>query len=184
MTSLDNVIPFLAGLVLAAWKAQEQTRDLQGRTVCLRAVNQMTNQFYDLAERLLNDPAMPDTLKNAIYDMTFAVTNEAAGRKSVDVILESLTSNKSSLSGSSGSLESGLAALRKEDRSDLYDDFHTAIRTAIMALVLSYGPDHSKVVFEVEATRNTSVMLAITTKLVAVLSDWFGGDGGPQKVAA
>jgi hypothetical protein len=81
-------------------------------------------------------------------------------------------------------LESGLAALRK-DRGDLYDDFHTAIRTAIMAIILSYGPDHSKVVFEVEATRNTSVMLGITTKLVAVLSDWFGsGDGGPQKAAA
>lgn len=144
MTPLDNVIPFLTALILAAWKAQEKSRDLQGRTVCLRAVNQMTNQFYDLSERLLNDPAMPDTLKNAIYDMTFAVTNEAAGRKSVDVILESLTSNKGSLSGSSGSLESGLAALRKEDRSDLYDDFHTAIRTAIMAIILSYGPDHSK----------------------------------------
>jgi len=184
MSVLDNVIPFLAGLVVASWKAQEKTRDLQGRTVCLRAVNQMTNQFYDIAERLLSDPAMPDALKNAIYDMTIAVTDKDAGRKSVDVILESLASSKANSLSGGDSLESGLAALRK-DRGDLYDDFHTAIRTAIMAIILSYGPDHSKVVFEVEATRNTSVMLGITTKLVAVLSDWFGsGDGGPQKAAA
>lgn len=35
MSFLDNVIPFLAGLVVASWKAQEKTRDLQGRTVPL-----------------------------------------------------------------------------------------------------------------------------------------------------
>lgn len=143
MSVLDNVIPFLAGLVVASWKAQEKTRDLQGRTVCLRAVNQMTNQFYDIAERLLSDPAMPDALKNAIYDMTIAVTDKDAGRKSVDVILESLASSKANSLSGGDSLESGLAALRK-DRGDLYDDFHTAIRTAIMAIILSYGPDHSK----------------------------------------
>jgi hypothetical protein len=146
------------------------------------AADRATNEFYDLAERLLADASVPDRLKRALYDLTLAVTDKDAGPMVFDAMLKWIEAGRPSSPSPSG-LVSELEELRK-NRGDLYDDFHNASRAAIASLMFAYGPDHSKVVVEFEATRNQSIVLALVARVDRVISDWIAGGGGARTAQA
>jgi len=158
------------------------TRSLRERAACLKAANRATNDFYDIAERLLADTSVPDRLKHALYDLTLAVTDKEAGTIAFEAILEWMEAGDRASTSTSG-LASVLDGLRK-NRGDLYDDFHNALRAAIAALMFAYGPGHSKVVVEFEATRNQSIMLALMSRVDRVISEWIANGGSTQGARA
>jgi hypothetical protein len=157
------------------------TRAFRERAACLRAAKRATNDFYDLAEQLLADGAVPDRLKQVLYDFTLAVTDKEAGALAFEAMLEGMGQDKRPAASPSG-LGPMLDALRR-NRGDLYDDFHNAMRAAMASLMFSYGPGHAKVLVEFEATRNHSIMLALMSRIDRVISDWIAG-GGAQAVRA
>jgi hypothetical protein len=158
------------------------TRTLRERAACLKVANRATNDFYDIAERLLADASVPDRLKHALYDLTLAVTDKEAGAIAFEAILEWMETADRASASTSG-LGSVLDGLRK-NRGDLYDDFHNALRAAIAALMFAYGPGHSKVDVEFEATRNQSIMLALMSRVDRVISEWVASGGRMQGARA
>jgi hypothetical protein len=146
------------------------------------AADRALNEFYDLAQRLLADASVPERLKRALYDLTLAVTDKDAGPLAFDSMIEWIEAGRPEGSGPSG-LMAELEDLRKT-RGDLYDDFHNAMRSGIASLMFAYGPDHSKVVVEFEATRNQSIMLALIARIDRVIADWIATAGGSRTARA
>lgn len=169
-----------AGVVLGS--IHSWTRTLRQRAACLIAADSATNEFYDVTERLLADPSVPDRLKRALYDLTLAVTDRQAGPVVFDAMLRWIEAGRPEGPGSSG-LASEMEELRTS-RGDLYDDFNNASRSAIASLMFAYGPGHSKVVVEFEATRNQSIVLALVARIDRVISDWIAGGGGARTARA
>jgi hypothetical protein len=178
MASMSAVEAMALGAAAGAFftSVSSFTRTYQERAACLKAANRATNDFYDLAERLLVDTAVPDRLKQTLYDLTLAVTHKEAGVIAFETMIEWMEQKERPSTSKTG-LGSVLDALRK-NRGDLYDDFNNALRAAIASLMFSYGPGHSKVVVDFEATRNQSITLALMSRVDSVISDWIAAGGG------
>lgn len=156
---------------------RERTRVLRARADCLKAARRAANEFYDAAEHLLAEPEVPERLKRALYDLTLAVTDKDAGPVAFNAVIEWVeeTGNKQLPHVADPDLET-----LRDKRGDLYDEFLSAVRAALASLMFAYGPDHSKVAIEYEATRNQSIMLAVTKRLDRALSDWIAKGGEPS----
>lgn len=179
MTTSASFAMAIAGALLGiayGWVTQ-RTKTLRHRAICLKAAKRALDQFYDLAERLLADPEMPDTLKHALFDMTLAVTDKEAGQIAFEAVIKGM--ERSNVDTSETGLAVELNELRAA-RGDLYDDFYSAVRSAIASLMFAYGPDHSKVAIEFEATRTQSIMLTLMSRLERALSDWIAAGGERQ----
>ena len=174
---ISGVMAGVAGVATGFLVAtlNSRTRRLNEKAACLRAARRATDEFYDLAERLLSDAATPDRLKQGLYDLTLAVTDKEAGRIAFEATITWLE-KADNATPQSTALDSDADVLRK-NRGDLYDDFLSALRAAFAALMFSYGPDHSKVMVEFEATRNQSIMFALMSRIDRVLSDWIAAGG-------
>ncbi len=166
--------PIAIGLAVLLWLHSRADRSMAQAT-CLRAARQATQEFYELADRLMKDPATPDQVKHMLYDMTFALTEQKAGKVAFDALLKAMEriEDQGKTMTPPDTMSAELGKLRNH-RGDLYDDTLNALRSAIAGLVLSHGSDHKQV--EIRATRNSSVLLAISSKIDRVLSDMLDSD--------
>lgn len=179
--SANGIIYGIAGWAAGSFLSiiHQKTIQLRKRAACLRAAKEATSDFYDAVDRLLRAVEVSDRLKMALYDLTLAVTDERAGRLGFQAVIDAMEKHeRSSLRPATG-IDADLQELRKT-RPDLYDEFVGAIGAALAALLLAHGPDHSKVHIEFEATRNKPLMLALISRLDAVISDWIASNGSPS----
>ncbi len=116
------------------------------RSVCLRASCKMTEDFYNKAEKLLNDPVVPDDIKSYVLDLTEAVTDPEYSKIAIDVIIESVsrTNGTDKKLGKDSDLEKALDELRGY-RSELVDTFYDSIRLAFGSILLSSNKNDPRV---------------------------------------
>lgn len=180
----DAGLAFIVMIILSLPLYMASKR-MRARTVCLNGAKLAATDFYDRAEILISDPAVSKTLKNMIYDMALAVTDEGVGRDALETLLESISEVKQSgkISTPKGVLVEELKLLRRS-RSDLYDMFHEALRSALASIMFAYGPDHEKVLVNYVATSNLSNLLTHAERLDRALRSRKFHNGEKAKTAA
>lgn len=169
-------------LVYVIGKLQARFDDL---SVAIRACN----DFYDRAERLLGDPATPPLLKKMIFDISIAVSDEAAGKIAISTIMKAhLETQKGDyIKRPRREIIELLDSLRRS-RGDLYDEFHEAIGTAFCAILLAHGPSFKRLEQSLcydTSGMNRSKQLGFAEVLDRMLAAWpTKGKGGGQTAAA
>ena len=152
------------------------------RVDCLHAAQRATNDFCDRAEMLLQDPAMPEILKDMIFDIGIAVTDHRAGRKAMLLLTKSLADIKH---------QGHIATPRKEflelldqlrrSRGDLYDAFHEALGAAIAAILLAHS---GALALSYDAIgSNRSKLLSLAERLDYAVLGWRSRIGGDPEAA-
>ena len=154
----------------------------------IRVARTASSDFYVIAERLLTDPATPEPLKDMVYDMAIAVTDERVGRKAVELLIRSVAEikHKGRIPKPKQELLNELNELRRT-RGDLYDAFHEALRAAMATILVVHATqiDRPKVTFGYDAVGGTySKILSLAQTIDNAIAGWRGRDDDDHKAAA
>jgi hypothetical protein len=165
----------------------QSIRTTQKRSEHLHFAIMASEDFYDRAEILLKDPAMPEALRDVIYDIALAVTDERAGKKVMYLLIKFVAEEKHKGRVSQPKKEylELLDELRRT-RGDLYDTFHEALSASFAAIVFAHAPLMHRA--ELALGYNTSGInrfrqLSFATVIDSVISGWRGRDGDSSQTA-
>ncbi|WP_125461739.1 MULTISPECIES: hypothetical protein [Rhodomicrobium] len=148
----------------------------QIRADFLQAAKMASSDFYDRADLLLRDPATPEPLKDMIFDIGLAVTDERAGRRAMSFLTKSLADikHRGHVTTPRKEFLDLLDELRRS-RGDLYDTFHEALGAAIASILLSHSfdIDRAKIALSYDAIgSNRSKLLSLAESLDQAITGW------------
>ncbi|SCZ24225.1 hypothetical protein [Afifella marina] len=162
-------LPLLVALFVAAyWRVWR----LEQRADVLDLAREASEDFYDMAESVLSDPAAPEEVKRALYDVARAVTEQDAGHEIYQLVLQS-TLKEELRPRAKGGLTTAMDQLRRH-RSDLYENAEGAFRAGLAAILLGHaGFDRKMSVTVVRSARYPILM-----RLVEMIEKFFSGPDG------
>jgi hypothetical protein len=151
------IVSFMAGAFL--WnKSREMTRT----AMIYDCAFDLTDDFYRLADEILSDGAVPDSLHNMIYDMVEFATDENKGQRAYDQMIKVFASNKRP---KVGAVHKELIELGKH-RIDLYEKIGSSVSTWVFAMAASYGHSDIKVTKTMVDSTDRPKLFDVTEKLL------------------
>lgn len=141
MEMVDALFGDLGSLILVAvicFCLHHFTKKSRLKARCLKIASLATEDFYQKAEKLLEDTATPDILKRHIYELTIAVTDERAAEIALEVIISSLMNSHEKKLKPDSALIRELDQVRKH-RPDIVDTFNDAVRASFASILFSHN---------------------------------------------
>lgn len=174
MTNLELILAVLIGASCgaAAGYLQSAIRASRLRTQCLRSAKFACEQFYDGAEKLLDNPAIPTSLKEMIFDLNLAVTDDEIGRKAAELFYEGVCEarRKGWSEPPDDEVMQELASLRQR-HGELYDLFNDTLRWGFTGILMANCAIERGDMYPLNGS-SRSVMLRTAEILDRVTSNW------------
>lgn len=168
---IEETLLVALGFIVLAGVLYWLTGKLVMRTRMLRVARLATEDFYNSAERILSDPATPESVKHIIVYIAEAVTRKEAGQIALDCIVDSIVGDGAlRRSNPPGALINDMELLRKT-RGDLHECVTDAMRAAMSAILLSYGEGHDRISMEYRAIHSERETLALANKVSRAAAD-------------
>ncbi len=158
----------------ASWSLYALRRKWRKGAALYSLAAHAAGEFYRLADEVMSDPATPDTLHDAVYDMTSSLTNDDLGAILYPRVIENLDAvqGKSHRNSELGEQIRDLA----KSRVDLYEKVNEAFGAWLFALVATHGHSDVKLSMTMAKSTDRSALIETIDRLMTFL-DGNGNDG-------
>jgi hypothetical protein len=166
------VIIALVAIIAVMVLGRIETR-LRGEAACLRAAEKTAREFFGLADRVLANEHLPDRVRPLVLALVNVVRDRKRGQVAFDHLLDVMTTRDMH---SGATFDAELKRFRAE-HPELYEETTNALRSAFMVLMLTHGPDNSRV--QLECSAASPAMYELTKELTRDVAEKVNGFGGP-----